>query len=179
MLCMFVFKIRDPQDDKRSAHLCLDYMQKVTYRNPCVVPWFIMWAGSNLSFGNTHIHTHTPCSVIPVRALNYLCHDHGECCQASHCSEYIWLHYPTTHGVAPWGDMLPLDSHIFDFIKWRYLTPRGWIRPCVSTIRIIDTWTPLPLKSITIFWILYAGRPKYQQEDADGILIAPGQSAVL
>lgn len=118
--------------------------------------------GSNLSFGNTHIHTHTPCSVIPVRALNYLCHDHGECCQASHCSEYIWLHYPTTRGVAPWGDMLPLDSQIFDFIKWRYLTPRGWIRPCVSTIRIIDTWTPLPLKSITIFWILYVGRPKYQ-----------------
>ncbi len=52
---------------------------------------------------DTHIHTHTstPCSVIPVRALNYLCHYHGECCRASRCSEYIWLHYPTTHGVAP------------------------------------------------------------------------------
>lgn len=123
-----------------------------------------MWAGSNLSFGNTHKHTHTPCSVIPVRALNYLCHDHGECCQASHSSEYIRLHYPTTHGVAPWGDMLPLDSQIFDFIKWRYLTPWGWIQPCVSTIRITDTWTPLPLKSITIFWIQYLERPKYQQK---------------
>jgi len=47
------------------------------------------------------IHTSTPCSVIPVRALNWLCHNHGECSQASHCNEYIWLHYPTTRGVAP------------------------------------------------------------------------------
>lgn len=121
---------------------------------------------------DTHTHTSTPCSVIPVRALNYLCHNHGECCQASHCSEYIWLHYPTTHGVPPKWWCAPTGRWYIWFhqIFW----PPGRMLPAMC-VHHQNNWqkTLLLLKSMSSL----CGKSKISSPEE--IAVAPGQSVFV
>lgn len=108
----------------------------------------------------THTHIHSSL-VIPVGALNYLCHNHSKCCQASQRSKHIWLHYSITHAVAP-----------------RWCAPSGrqdvWFHhifraPCERGSSHV--WPPsesLTYKrhygesSLLCYWMVCMGSPKYQ-----------------
>lgn len=116
--------------------------------------------------GHTHTSTHMyiPYSVIPVRALNYLCHDHGECCQASHSSEYIWLHYPTTHGGAPSRWCAPTGLPEIWFHQMKVSEPTVSMDAAIRVHRLHDYLNPL-LSSVHCSWwwwggskYLYSGR---------------------
>lgn len=125
---------------------------------------------------DTHTCTSTPCSVIPVRALNYLCHNHSECCQASHCSEYIWLHYPATHGVPPRWWCAPTGRRYIWFhqIFW----PPGRMFPTMC-VHHQNNWH---INSITVkvyYCLVNMWEVQNIFTSPDEIAVAPGQSVIV
>lgn len=75
-----------------------DYAQYITYTYPDVSLWIRVMRGVLVFLGllnNTYLYTFSLYSVIPVRALNYLCNNHGS--DARHLAQWIYLVVLTYH----------------------------------------------------------------------------------